>query len=311
MGKKLTQEEIIKRFIQVHGNDYDYSDFIYNGYNKKGAIKCNKCGYVFEQTPNNHIQGKGCPKCGIINRTLKRRLKVDDFELKVNVIHKNKYIYFQDYVNEHTLIKVLCQKHGEFMIRPDAHLQGQGCRKCGYESNSKTSNYFENLANKKHNLKYIYHQDYVKCKEKVRITCPIHGDFFMTPNEHLRGSGCPHCKSSQIENDIKALLSEHKIEFYYNKYYKWLNRLQLDFYLPEYNIAIECQGIQHFEPRNYFGGENEFNKIIIRDNNKKMLCNIHNVKLLYYANYKYNFPYEVITDKNKLLEEILKNGTKN
>lgn len=295
----------------MHGNDYSYLDFIYNGYNKKGIIKCNKCGYVFKQTPNNHIQGKGCPKCGIIKRTLKRRLKVNDFELKANITHKYKYKYFQDYVNEHTLVKVLCLKHGEFMIRPDVHLQGQGCRKCGYESNSKTSEHFEKLANKKHHSKYVYHQDYVKCKQKVRITCPIHGDFFMTPNEHLRGDGCPHCKSSQIENDIKALLNENNIEFYYNKYYKWLNRLQLDFYLPKYDIAIECQGIQHFEPRDYFGGENEFNKLIIRDNNKKILCNIHNVKLLYYANYKYKFPYEVITDKNKLLEEILRNGTKN
>lgn len=32
------------------------------------------------------------------------------------------------------------------------------------------------------------------------------------------------------------------------------------------------------------------------------LCRNNNVKLLYYANYQYKFPYKVITSKNKLLK---------
>ena len=36
----------------------------------------------------------------------------------------------------------------------------------------------------------------------------------------------------------------------------------LDFYIPSKNIAIECQGIQHFRPIEKFGGEKEFEKVV-------------------------------------------------
>lgn len=46
----------------------------------------------------------------------------------------------------------------------------------------------------------------------------------------------------------------------------------MDFYLPDYNVAIECQGIQHFEPVETFGGYEAFEKIIERDRIKKKHC---------------------------------------
>ena len=42
-----------------------------------------------------------------------------------------------------------------------------------------------------------------------------------------------------------------------------------DFYLPELNTCIEFNGLQHYTPITYFGGENEFNKLKIRDEIKK------------------------------------------
>lgn len=57
----------------------------------------------------------------------------------------------------------------------------------------------------------------------------------------------------------------------------------LDFYLPKYNTAIECQGIQHFEPSDYFGGYKSFNQQQERDKLKKQLCNENNINLLFYS----------------------------
>ena len=37
--------------------------------------------------------------------------------------------------------------------------------------------------------------------------------------------------------------------------------MSLDFYLPKYNMAIECQGEQHYKPIEYFGGEKEYNAL--------------------------------------------------
>ena len=164
---------------------------------------------------------------------------------------------------------------------------------------------FINKANKVHNGKYDYSKvEYVNAKTKVCIMCPKHGEFWQTPDDHLRGKGCPKCNSSHMESEIRNILQENKINFVEQKKFDWLRRQSLDFYLPDYNIAIECQGKQHFEVVDYFGGEESLTEVNKRDQNKKQLCEKHNIKILYYANYDYDFPYEVFTDKNKLINEI-------
>jgi hypothetical protein len=47
--------------------------------------------------------------------------------------------------------------------------------------------------------------------------------------------------------------------------------------------------------------------IIERDKLKKQLCDEHHIRLLYYSNLGIEYPYEVFEDKEKLLNEILKN----
>lgn len=61
--KHITTEKIIKRFKNIHGNEkYDYSNVKYKTLNDKVIIKCHKHG-LFQQTPGNHLAGKGCNKC--------------------------------------------------------------------------------------------------------------------------------------------------------------------------------------------------------------------------------------------------------
>ena len=73
-------------------------------------------------------------------------------------------------------------------------------------------------------------------------------------------------------------------------------------YLPKYNIAIECQGEQHFMPVKYFGGEDAFNKRKELDALKYKLSINNNVKILYYSHNKYND--DIITDTDMLLDII-------
>lgn len=57
MGKKLTEEEVISRFIDVHGSKYDYSKVVYADMNFKVTIICLEHG-EFKQTPAKHINRK-------------------------------------------------------------------------------------------------------------------------------------------------------------------------------------------------------------------------------------------------------------
>ena len=60
----------------------------------------------------------------------------------------------------------------------------------------------------------------------------------------------------------------------------------LDFYLPDYNIAIECQGVQHFKPVD-FGGKGEkyankdFEKNKERDGKKLNKCLSNNIEMIW------------------------------
>lgn len=58
----VDQDEIIKRFREVHGEKYDYSKVVYTGSSKKVKIVCPEHG-EFLQKPSNHLNGKGCQTC--------------------------------------------------------------------------------------------------------------------------------------------------------------------------------------------------------------------------------------------------------
>ena len=116
------------------------------------------------------------------------------------------------------------------------------------------------------------------------IICPIHGEFWQAPHSHLASCGCPACKDSKLEKEVREYLNDNKIVFESFKKFDWLGKQHLDFYLPKYNIAIECQGMQHFKPIEFFGGKKAFNDLINRDRLKKQLCEEHNIKMIYVNN---------------------------
>jgi hypothetical protein len=60
-----------------------------------------------------------------------------------------------------------------------------------------------------HGDKYDYSKvEYVNTMTKVEVVCPEHGSWWVVPNNHKRGSGCPKC--SLIRNGIKKKEEMHK-----------------------------------------------------------------------------------------------------
>jgi len=62
----------------------------------------------------------------------------------------------------------------------------------------------------------------------------------------------------------------------------WLGLQRFDIFLPMRRLAIEYQGLQHYEPVEFFGGEEGYEKTKERDKKKAELCEFNNVKLLYF-----------------------------
>ena len=82
----------------------------------------------------------------------------------------------------------------------------------------------------------------------------------------------------------------------------------LDFYLPEYKVAIECHGLQHFKSIDLFGGDEFFKLTQERDKEKKRLCDKHGIQILYFSNAHIDYPYPVFESYRLLLDAIKQGG---
>lgn len=307
---KDTTETFIEKAKIKHGNKYDYSKVYYIDSKTKVCIICPKHG-DFSQRPNDHLVGKGCKKCYNERRGETQRSNKATFIEKANNIHNNKYDYSKvNYVNTHTEVCIICPIHGEFFVEPASHLSGVQCKECAKIEMAKnktlTNEAFISKAKNVHGEKYDYSlTKYNGIYNAVEIVCPTHGAFKQVASYHLSGNGCPKCKRSRLEDEIEQFLIKNHIEFIPQYRQTWLGLQSLDFYIPSKNIAIECQGEQHFKPINIFGGECAFKHRQTLDKNKFDRCKEHNIRILYYSNLGIKYPYEVFEDKNKLLQEII------
>lgn len=277
MGKFLTTREFIKKAEEVHKNRYDYSMVNYVDSKTKIKIICFEHG-VFEQRPNDHLQGKGCAKCGGTCKSSK-----NDFLNQSKKHHGEKYDYsLVDYKNNRTKVKIICPKHGEFEQVPYDHSIGLGCAKCGNVKALNTQEFILRAKGKHNNYDYSL-VEYKNMHTKVKIICPKHGVFEQTPHNHLKLAGCPKCKKSKGEKIISWFLDKNEIQYEEQKKFdgcKNKTHLPFDFYLSEYNICIEFQGIQHFKPVEHMNGNNGLLKRQKNDNIKREFCKKNGIGLL-------------------------------
>lgn len=292
--RRSNKNEFVEKCKITHKENNDYSKVKYINNRTKVCIICPEHG-DFWQTPANYLQGSGCPKCGKLLAQKKHNENAkSSFIEKAKLKHNNFYKYNETvYINSRSLINVICPKHGKFTIKANAHLNGQGCRICRNEKNGDrnrdTLSDVITKGNFIHNDKYDYSlSEYKNSYVPIKIICPIHGVFEQMPYKHLSGQGCPKCKRSHLETIVENTLICNSIKYQYQKKFSWLGLQSLDFYLPYYNIAIECQGKQHFMPIEHFGGEDEFNKTIRRDILKKNLCLENGVNIIYFTTLKVN-----------------------
>ena len=124
------QYDFIKEASALHNGKYDYSLVDYKGSDKKVIIFCPIHG-EFKQKPKHHLSGSGCPKCGIEERSQKRRLAHKTILQRSNEMHQNKYRYLPlENSNVQDKMEIICPIHGAFTQRIEDHIRGCGCQLC-------------------------------------------------------------------------------------------------------------------------------------------------------------------------------------
>ena len=291
MPKKITPQEYKERFNILYPDYELLSD--YNGDKNYIEVKCKKDGNIWKTKPNWLKKGVGCQKCYNKRRGDTLRKSNEEFIQQAKEIHGDKYDYSKvDYKDNKTKVIIICPKHGDFMVAPHKHiLRGNGCPKCANEQNGLKKRLpletFIERSKKIHGEKYNYSKvEYTNIEAPVTIMCPKHGEFKQSPYTHMKGCGCPRCRQSFLENVVRNFLTKKNIIFEEQKHFKWLSKQSLDFYLPEHNIAIECQGIQHYNKNLIRWEKFNYELILKRDNIKQNLCKQNDIDILYFSNDK-------------------------
>lgn len=164
-SKEVFLEKVYKKF----GNKFTFDLANYSGITgNKIKVICPIHG-EFLQVPRNLLQPNcktGCKQCGLDSKNKSKTKDSDDFLIKANEIHNNKYEYrLENYENRKSKIVIICKEHGEFIKSAQKHLSGQGCFKCKIKElvkqNILVGGYSEDLFNNKPELKtqkaYLYY----------------------------------------------------------------------------------------------------------------------------------------------------------
>lgn len=199
---RLTEEEIIVRFRQTHGDRYEYNNLNYTVSSQKLTITCKVHG-DFKQKLVDHERGDGCPKCG-----KRHRWTTEEFVANSIQAHGNKYTYEKsEYTGALLPITVTCKIHGDFTTQPARHvLRKDGCPKCSPVAHL-TQDDFLVRAQKRFGDRYDYSLvEFVNVATPVKIVCKTHGLFEQPPVYHLSNAiGCGQCSYNVSTKETKWL----------------------------------------------------------------------------------------------------------
>lgn len=299
MPRRLTNEDYISR-CKAKGLDLPIEPYV--NADTKIKHRCISCGKIYEQTPYAHVKrGQGCPICGrkksIKNRKGKTKKKTSE-EYYNECKEKGLDLPIEDYINSRTKIKHKCSNGHIYKQIPNDHLRGKGCKECYIIEKTLRNNARKNqtLTTRQNAFlekciqlgvdEPIDHSTYKNSYTKLYFKCSKGHIYYQSPDMHTtknRLTGCPICNQPKGEKFIQKYLDNHNIIYESQKRFHDLKDktyLSYDFYLPNYNILIEYQGIQHYEECNYFGGKEKFRNQQYHDKLKREYAKNNGYKLL-------------------------------
>lgn len=217
MGKrvahnKLSQEQVLEQFKEVHGDAFDYSKVVYVDTHTPVEVYCKKHDFTFSTSPKEHKKGTRCYRCGREAQIQKAKKSDDIFIKQMFELYGDNYdVSGMNYINTKTDIEVVCKKHGKFEKKPCELLEGKACDKCSKRANTKSTNkdIFIEEARKVYGDKDDYTKtDIISARDTIQVTCTKHNlTFDKSISTYLLGWGCPKC-SAENYRKLRAIPKE-------------------------------------------------------------------------------------------------------
>ncbi len=168
MGKYDSQSDALSKFINVHGDYYDYSNVEYKSSKEHVTVVCPIHG-EFSIRPNHHIMGNGCKECAKIKKSKSMIMKLSEIISQFESQHGLKYDYSNvNYINNITKVEIICPTHGSFYQTPKNHKKGQGCPECSKDNRVPYLGNLSKLEREKISPAFIYQA--ILCHDDERFT---------------------------------------------------------------------------------------------------------------------------------------------
>lgn len=160
---------------ETHGDKYDYSQVVYKHGRQCVTIICPTHG-PFSQTPENHWNGQGCPKCGIIKSANSKRNSQEEIIARFRErwpFEEYGYSYDKfEYVDYNRTPGIMtCPKHGDFLQTASNHLDKRnvsGCYQCSMEFIGASKKQLEWLQYEQNKIEH-YIQNHTSEKGEYKI----------------------------------------------------------------------------------------------------------------------------------------------
>lgn len=331
---QYTKDEMVEKIkARCEELDYEFLGFVSENVGntvkrtEKIILRCNKCGYEWDTTSiaNFLREGRTSHTCGRENPSSMPSIKRITKEKIVKIVEdkltgsKLKLIKVNDDLNHVMLRCSECGYEDSYqVIRLRYRNTIPTCKKCEFNGKLSNDDAIRAVQDKCEALGYEFigfktkDGRYNGKNTRLILKCKKCGytwntsSFITFTHSVIKCRGCTN--SWKMEKEVWYYLKEAGIDFEEQKKFDWLrykSPLSLDFYLPKYDIAIECQGRQHYEAISSFGGEKSFQLTIERDNVKQKLCIKHGVKLVFYSTSKVAKNMEgAAKNKEELIEKI-------
>ena len=249
--------------------------------------KCKIDGCEWEARPYAILRGDRCPKC-----TGNKKRTTEEYKQELANINPDVEV-IEEYINSTTPILHKCKIDGHiWCAAPNNMLNGRGCPVCKFRKLSKLfsrthEEYVKEVTECNPDIEVI--GQYINARTPILHRCKLDGyEWYAIPYNILLGQGCPQCQESNGERLVRQWLESHEIQYTYQKIFsncKDAKTLPFDFYLSDYNICIEYDGQQHYEPVDFAGkgqewAQQQFEKTQYHDKIKNKYCEDNNIRLL-------------------------------
>ena len=280
--QRKTQQQFIQEMKEVDPNIEVIGNYISS--KTKIKCKCKICNFEWERIPNDLLRGFGCPKCNNNIYYTNEQFKKDFYQINDKIELKS------DFVNHRTPILCKCKIDDyEWEAYPYDLLNNRsGCRMCNNNASYTLESLKERLKTVSPDI-IILSDNYQNNKTPIKVKCKkCNCEWNAIPQNLLGGrTGCPNCSRNRykLEEFVKEYLDNNQIDYIKNYRFNDLHGvnnglLSYDFKLINMPILIECQGIQHYKPVEYFGGIKRYQIQVEHDRRKKDYALKHKMRLI-------------------------------